>query len=389
VIVQTASALVLMIGAGLLVQSFVGLTRVDPGYKTKDIFTFQVAPAAGSLPDDGPSVARFHQGLMERLAALPGVESVGVVQELPLDEGSGVARFATEQADASDGGMRLGYTHAGGDYFKTMGIGLVAGRWFESGDHATGVSHAIVSRTAAERLWPGQDPIGKRFRFATQTHWTWETVIGVVEDVRLVDFRQTSGDPLVYMPLVGPMPQSWAVVTPAYVVKSGRADSIAADIRTLLAEYAPGAPMYRVFTMDALARRSMAQLSFTMIMISIAAGLTLVLGAVGLYGVLSYLVSQRTREIAVRMALGAYAPSVRRMVVGQAARVALIGVAVGVPAALALTRVLAQLLFGVQALDATTFVAVSALMVAIALLASYLPARRASSIDPLQALRFE
>jgi ABC-type antimicrobial peptide transport system permease subunit len=162
---------------------------------------------------------------------------------------------------------------------------------------------------------------------------------------------------------------------------------IGADIRNLLREVAPGAPMYRVFTMEALASRSMASLSFTMVTIAVAAGLALVLGMVGLYGVLSYVVAQRTREIAVRMALGAHASALRRMVVLQAARVTLIGVAVGLAAALALTRVLETLLFGVAPLDTMTFAGVSLLMVTVAFVASYMPARRASSVDPLQALR--
>jgi predicted permease len=389
VVVQTASALVLLVGAGLLARSFFALNRVDPGYDTRDILTFQVAPANDAGLEDGPSFARFHTELMARLAAMPGVESLGVVQELPLDEGAGTARFAPERATPSDTGTPMPFTHTGGDYFTTMGIALVRGRLFEPGDHAAANEHAILSQSAAERLWPGEDPIGKRFRFATQTAWTWETVIGVVEDVRLEDFRQPSGDPLVYLPLVGPTPRSWAVGSPAYAVKSPRAGSMADDVRRIVREHAPGAPMYRVFTMEQLADRSMAQLSFTMIAIAAASGIALVLGAIGLYGVLSYLVAQRTREIAVRMALGAHAPALRRMVVLQGARMTVFGVAIGVGAALLLTRVLETFLFGVRPLDATTFLAVSGVMAAVAIAASYLPARRASSVDPLQALRAE
>jgi predicted permease len=323
---------------------------------------------------------------MDRIAAMPGVSSVGVVQELPLDEGAGTARFATEEADASDNGRPMTFTHTGGDYFQTMGISLVRGRLFDETDHA-GSEHALVSRLAAERLWPGQDPIGRRFRFATQTTWTWLTVVGLVEDVRLATYRQTSGNPLVYLPMVGPTPQSWAVGSPAYVVKTTRTGAMETEIRALMRDYAPGAPVYRVFTMERLAHRSMAQLSFTMVTIAVAAILSLVLGAIGLYGVLSYVVSQRTREIAVRMALGAYAPSLRRMVMLQAGRVTLIGVVIGLAAAWGLTRVLGTLLFNVQPLDAATFLGTAAVMLAVGLLAGYLPARRASSVDPLQALR--
>jgi predicted permease len=386
VVVQTALALVLLVGAGLLARSFAALNLVDPGFTTKDVFTFQVAPARESGLNDGPSFARFHRGLMDRIAAIPGVSSVGVVQELPLDEGAGTARFATAEADASDNGRPMTFTHAGGDYFPTMGISLVRGRLLDETDHA-GSEHALVSQLAAERLWPGQDPIGRRFRFATQTNWTWMTVVGLVEDVRLASYRQTAGNPMVYLPMVGPTPQSWAVGSPAYVVRTTRSGAMETEIRALMHDYAPGAPVYRVFTMERLADRSMAQLSFTMVTIAVAAILSLVLGAIGLYGVLSYVVSQRTREIAVRMALGAYAPSLRRMVMLQAGRVTLIGVVTGLAAAWGLTRVLGTLLFNVQPLDAATFLGTAAVMLAVGLLAGYLPARRASSVDPLQALR--
>ena len=189
--------------------------------------------------------------------------------------------------------------------------------------------------------------------------------------------------------MVCPDARSWAVGSPAYVVKSTRAASLAPDIRTLLREYAPEAPMYRIFTMEGLAARALGQLSFTMLMLAIASGLALILGAIGLYGVLSYVVSQRTQEIAVRMALGAEASDVRRMVVLQGGRVALLGVGVGVLIALGVTSVLESLLFGVQALDAPTFITMSGVMLAVAVLASYIPAHRASSVDPIRALRME
>ncbi len=388
VIVQTAAALVLLVGAGLLWRSFVALNLVDPGFNTKDIFTFQVAPARESGLNDGPGFARFHQGLMDRIKAMPGVESVGLVNELPLDEGAGFARFATDQAAPSDNGRPMAFTFAGGAYFETMGISLIRGRLFDQADQV-GSDRALVSRLAADHLWPGQDPIGKRVRFATQVTWTWVTVVGVVEDVRLANYRQEAGNPLVYLPMVGPTPQSWAVGSPAYVVKTSRAGSIEPEIRALLLDYMPGGPMYRIFTMERLASRSMAQLSFTMVTIAVAAGLSLILGAIGLYGVLSYVVAQRTREIAVRMALGAHAPSVRRMVVIQAGRVTMIGVAIGLAASWALTRLLETLLFDIRPLDAVTFFAMAGLMLIVGLVAGYVPARRASSVNPLQALRLE
>jgi ABC-type antimicrobial peptide transport system permease subunit len=302
-----------------------------------------------------------------------------------------MGRFGTEKTEAAGGQATLmRFTSTGGDYFKAMEIPLIAGRIFEPTDHAIGMSNALVSRSAAQRLFPGEDPLGKRIRYGSDPSRDPRlTIVGVVGDVRVAGFRQQAPDAMIYLPLVGPTAQSWAVGSPAYVVKTSRADLIDTDIRTIIREYAPEAPMYRIFTMEGLANRSLAQLSFTTTLLAIASGLALVLGAVGLYGVLSYVVAQRTREIAVRMALGAEAAAVRRLVVVQGARVALIGVACGVLAARAMTSVLKSLLFEIEALDATTFVAMSVVMLAVALLASYVPAYRASAVDPIQALRMD
>ena len=388
VLVQTASALVLLVGAGLLLRSFWTLTHVDPGYDTEDIFTFQVAPDREGV-DDGPSFARFHEGFMQRVAALPGVESVGLTNWLPLDEGAASNTFFTERSRLS--GERLPplrLTFVGGDYFRTMGIALRRGRGFDRSDHQVGAGTVIVGEAAAERLWPGEDPLGKRILHDEEST-AWLTVVGVVENIFVEDFRQDAPDPMVYLPMVGPTAGSWGVGSPAYVVRTPRANEIAPDIRALMREFVPESPMYRVFTMEALAQRSMAQLSFTMLMLAIAAVLALVLGAVGLYGVLSYVVSTRNREIAVRMALGAQHGAVRRMVVLQGARITAAGVVTGLLAALFLVRLLDSLLFGVGALDVPTFAAMSTVMLAVALLASYLPARRASAVDPMESLRAE
>jgi predicted permease len=381
---QTALALVLLIGSGLLVRSFWALRHVDPGYDTANIFTFQIAPEGPNLRD-GPAYARFDLEFMDRLRTLPGVESVGLVENVPLNESTGSVRFRNEEtSSAADAGTLLHYTFAAGDYFKTMGIDVQRGRPFDRNDHESNLRNVIISRGAANLLWPGQDPIGKRLQRQGLT--TWETVVGVVDDVMQDNFRDKP-NPLVYFPLIGPQLQSWIISSPAYVVKTKRAESIAPEVRALVRKVAPNAPMYRVYTMAGLAKDSMVQLSFTMLTLGIASVLALILGAVGLYGVLSYVVAQRTREIGVRMALGAEAGVVRRMVVAQGARVVAVGVVIGVVVALASTRALGGLLFGVKPVDAPTFVGMSASMVLIGLLASYVPARRASRVDPIESLR--
>ncbi len=383
VVGQTALALVLLIGSGLLVRSFKALRHVDPGYDTKDIFTFQFAPEQPRL-SDGPTWAQFHLDFMDRLRALPGVTSVGLVENVPLNEGTQTGRFHTEEARDPEGGPLLTFTWTAGDYFKTMGIDLRAGRPFDAAEEVTTPGSVVISKSAANLLWPGQDPLGRRLQ--RQGGTSWNTVVGVVDDVMQYGFRDTP-QALVYFPLVGPTPDAWRISSPAYVLKTARAEVIAPEVRALVREVAPEAPMYRVFTMAGLATDSMVQLSFTMLTLGVISTLALILGAVGLYGVLSYVVAERTREIGVRMALGATAEQVRRMVVAQGARVVGAGIVIGVLTALASTRAISSLLYGVTAVDAGTFVAMSASMVLIGMLASYLPARRASSVDPMEALR--
>jgi FtsX-like permease family/MacB-like periplasmic core domain len=278
-------------------------------------------------------------------------------------------------------------TIIGGDYFKTMSIPVIGGHTFDRSDALSAQNHVVISRTAAALLWPNTDAVGHRLRAVGDADSTaWFTVIGVVGDVMQNTFHDQP-QPLIYIPMVGPRPRSWAASSPAYVVRTSRAETIAPAVRALVHEMAPEAPMYRVYTMAGLARRSMVQLSFTMLTLGIAASLALLLGTVGLYGVLSYVVTERTREIGVRMALGATAEQVRRMVVAQGARVLAAGVLAGVVVAVAATRTLGGLLYGVKAFDLSVFIAMSVSMIVIGLLASYMPARRASSVDPMESLR--
>jgi predicted permease len=377
---QTACAVVLLVGAALLMRSFWQLSQVDTGYDTKDIFTFQIA-AGGPNLNDRASVSRFQYAFMDRLKGIPGVESVGYISTLPLDEGAGSANVTTPKIEARGGEAPLiRNAAAGGDYFQTMGIALVSGRLFERVEEERGIPNVVVSQAAARLLFPGEDPLGQQVRPAAGPQ-TWYTVIGVVEDIKVDDLRRQSPDPMVYLPGVS--------TSPAYVIKSARAEQIAPEVRAVIREVAPQSPMYRIFTMKSLAARAIASLSFTMVMVGIAAVLALVLGAVGLYGVLSYNVTRRAREIGVRMALGAEPGAVRRMFIWQGTRVTLIGVIVGALAAVGVTKYVQTLLYGVQRLDIAAFAGMSAVMLVVALVASYIPARRASRVDPLIALRGE
>ena len=381
---QTALALVLLIGSGLLWRSHMKMSRVDPGFQTADLFTFQIAPVQPSLTD-GPSYARFIMNFSDRLRALPGVQSVGVVENMPLDEGTALARFRAE-ARAAEPASFVNVTFAGEDYYKTMGIKVLSGRPFAREDATTSPGHIIVSRSAAKQFWPNADPVGQRIQ---RDGWTtWETVIGVVEDVIQNNYR-LGVQPLVYLPLAGQEPRQYALSSPAYVIKTPRAETIGPEVRALVREVAPEAPMYRVYTLAELAERQMRGLSFTMLTLGLVSMLALVLGAIGLYGVLSYVVAQRTREIGVRMALGAQVSRVRAMVVAQGAQVLAVGVAVGLLVAWASTSALGSLLFDVPALDLATFAMTSVAMLGIGLFASYIPARRASNVDPIRSLHAE
>ena len=381
VVVQTASALVLLVGSALLVRSFWQLSNVDAGYDTKNIFTFQIAPNRPEL-NDRMSVSQFQYSFMDRLKAIPGVESVGFITTLPLDEGAGAQNITTPAIEARGAEAPLvRFAGAGGAYFQTMGIALLRGRYFDRVEEERGTRIVIISQAAAALLFPGENALDKQIRPAAASNQNWYTVVGVVEDVLIDDLRRKSPEPMVYLPGVSP--------SPAYVLKSARADQLEPEVRAIIREMIPESPMYRIFTMERLAANAMASLSFTMLMVGLAATLALILGAVGLYGVLSYRAMRRAPEIGVRMALGAEAKTVRRMFIWQGARVALLGVAVGAIGAAVLTRYIQTLLFGVGRLDVSAFAGMSAVMLAVALLASYVPARRASRVDPVVALRME
>ena len=387
VIGQTSLALVLVIGSALLVQSFNKLKNVDPGYDIEDIYTFQFAPDQPQLNAGGAGVwGRMHANVMDRVRALPGVSAVGIVNNIPLDEGTAGIRVATDGATGEGDGVLVNATFTGGDYFKVMGIDLQQGRAFTREEVFMPNTNVIVSRAAAARLWPGRDPVGQRVQPRFGGSQPWFTVVGVVEDVKQNDWRD-AGQEIVYFPLHGPTDSSWAMGSPAYVLKSPRAGVLQREIREIVRAVAPEAPVYREFTMEFLARRSMVQLTFTMLTLGVVSALALLLGALGLYGVLSYVVAERTREIGVRMALGATSGVVRRQIVSQGTRVVLIGVVIGIGAAIASTRLMSALLFEVNAVDPLMFAAMSAMMVAIGVLASYMPARRASGVDPMVSLR--
>ena len=387
---QTALALVLLIGSGLMLRSFDVLRRVDPGFEPEGALTLTV-----SLPQSTYETAReaadFHQALTDRLVALPGVQSSGAAEYLPLSGGGSGTVHRAEGIAPPPGELPpvIFYKTVGPGYFEAMGTELVAGRLPERTDHEQQLPNVVINRATAERMWPGLDPLNRRIGPNDgDSVSSWYAVVGVVEDVRdenLIDEARA----LVYYPMVAPGGGSvGGVRSMTYVLRTaGDPANLAGPARAAVWELDPDLPITAIRELSAVVSEAEARMSFTVVALAVAAGVALVLGAVGLYGILSYVVTQRTREIGVRLALGAQAQGVRTMVMRQGLVVSGVGILAGLLGALALTRVLESLLYGTSPTDPLTFVATTGLLLGVGLLASYLPARRASTVDPIEALR--
>ena len=398
VVAQMALALVLLTGSGLMVRSFQALRAVDPGFTApEEVLTFRVTIPQAEVPEP-VMVAQAHREILGRIQAIPGVQSAAFSSSITMDGNDSNDALEIEahpiQGDKIPPIRRFKYIGEG--YFATMGNRLVTGRdmtWADVDQHARVV---VVTENLAREEWG--DPraaVGERVRnFLGQPEMgAWYEVVGVAGDIRDEGMGQ---DPIatVYWPQVVQHDNGGEIVTRrsmGYAVRArtGDPNALLPAVRAAVWSVNPSLPLAQVRTLDEIAAGSMAQTSFTLVMLAIAAGVALFLGAVGIYGVISYVVSQRTREIGVRMALGAERADVSRMVLKQAAVLAGLGVLVGLGAAAGLTRLMASLLFGVSPMDPVTFLAVAAALSAIALLASWLPARRASRVDPVEALRFE
>ena len=391
VVGQTALAMVLLTGSGLLTKSFFELRGVDPGFDTRGILTFRL-----SLPQSryqGPvKMAAFHQHMTERLAALPGVDAVGGVSELPLARRATGTAYRIEDRPTPAGELppMCWYKYVTPGYFEAMGIAVVAGRDFERADHGQRMGNIVVSRALADRFWPGQSALGKRLRLESDNSPEgWERIVGVVERTRDHGLRDDALA-IVYHPTVGPhVGQGYSVPNLTYVVRTREPAGVAATIRAAVRAADPELPVTGVQTMEEVAARSIVRLTFTTLALGVAASMALLLGAIGLYGVLSCVVSRRTREIGVRMAIGARAGQVSRMVLASGARLVVVGLALGIAGASALTRLLQGLLFGTSPLDPVTFSGISVMLLLVGLLASWFPARRAAGIDPARAIRME
>jgi putative ABC transport system permease protein len=382
VVAEVALSLVVLIGAGLLVKSFAVLQDVKPGFDSSNLLTFSI-----SLYDkkygETPNRIQFSDQLIERLKSLPGVEGVALANDFPI-WGVDMSSYPTiEGRDTNDEDRFLTGRHTvNADYFKAMGISLLRGRDFTSADREGAAPVTIINETAARRIWPDEDAIGKRFRFGGEKN-AWLEVIGIVADV-----KHNGLDAEPSLETYVPYPQL-PVPYMNIAVRASDPTSVAAAIRREVQAIDKDQPIYDVSTMEKILSNSVAPRRLSMVLFSLFAAVALLLAAVGIYGVMSYSVTQRTREIGIRMALGADHKNVVQMIVRQGMTLTLVGIGVGLAAAFGLSRLMTSLLFGVSVTDPLTFVAISSLLAGVALLANYVPARRATKVDPMVALRYE
>ena len=382
IIFETASAMVLLIGAGLLIYSFVRLLRVPPGFNPEGAVIARTSMPAERYPKIELGKAMYKRAL-DQIGSLPGVEAVSVASNLPLADNWTVG-FRIEGDDQSTY-YSSGNTWVSNDYFRAMGIQLLSGRTFNDDDREGGMPVLVINQALARKFWPGVDPLGKRIRWGG---WgvEWLTVIGVVADVRASSLEKEP-EPSSYMPIFQ-IPRTRRNVV--FVARtSGDANALISSIRERLRSVDDELPVYDVRTMTSVISESVSQRRFAMLLISIFAGVALMLASVGLYAVMSNLVAQRTREIGIRIALGASRVDVVSLVLWQGALLTFIGIAVGLLCSFALSRTIKSLLFGVSTTEPIVFIIIPLVLAGVALSACLVPARKATKVDPMVALRYE
>jgi putative ABC transport system permease protein len=381
VVSEVALSLVLLAGAGLLIKSFWHLQQVNPGFNYENALAIRLSLSNYKYPEK-KQLAAFYQQALARLETLPGVTSAGASTLLPLSGSGSRQGFRIEgRAPSSPDEILEAHDRSiSPGYFRTAGIPLLRGRAFTEADNADAAPVVIINETMARRFWPGEDALGKRIKAGRTTR----EIVGIVGDVR---HRRLDGDLTAEMYVPYPQnPDPWL----NFVVRTGTDQkSLAAAVRNELRKIDRDQPITEITTLAQLRSRSVAQQRLNTLLVGLFAAIALALAAVGIYGVISYSITQRTREIGIRVALGARAGDVLRLVVGQGMALVFIGIAVGLAASFVLTRLMEGLLFGVRPTDPLTFIVIALLLSCVALLACWVPARRATKVDPMIALRCE
>ena len=384
VIAEVSIALVLAAGAGLTVRSFLRLQNVDPGFDTDGTLTLRVSLPRAGYGEDAQQSAFFERA-EQLIRNLPGVEAVGSTTRLPLKGYRWTGDMTIEGRPPEDYVREVRHKEITPDYFRAIGLPLLRGRSFNDSEREQGRPTIIVNDALARRYFPGEDPVGKRLKFTKpEEDGAWQTIVGVVGDEKQ-DSLGAEVRPEIYQSHLQSAQNEMTLVVRA----AGDPRALAGAVREQIRALDPALPVYDVKPMRDVVYESLARERFVMLLLTLFAALALALAAVGIYGVVSYATAQRTHEIGLRMALGAQARDVLRLVIGQGLSHVLIGVGVGLLVALALTRLMASLLYGVSATDPLTFAAVALLLTAVSLFACYIPARRATRVDPLTALRYE
>ena len=382
VIAQTAIGLVLLVVSGLFIRSFVRILNVDPGFDPKQVLTAKIGISRDKLSHN----VQFYEQLLARVSALPGVRSASAGWPLPMSNGNASVSFAIEgrpMAKGDEPSESLGLAMPG--YFETMRIPLVAGRLFDERDGVKGAPTILIDRTFANRYFPGENPIGKHIRVEEGDDvfdHSMREVVGVVGDIKRKGLT-AEAEPQYYLPF------AQAVITnpPLVVRTSGDAAAVQAAIRGVVREIDKSVPVYQASTLEDYISKSTAQPRFQTFLLTGFAGMALILATIGLYGLLSYMVVQRTLEIGLRMALGAQRSDVLGMIVRRGLTLALIGVGVGLAIAVAITRLISGMLYGIRPTDPLTFAATAGLFLLVSIAASSLPAYRAARMDPMKTLR--
>jgi putative ABC transport system permease protein len=382
-VAEVALSIVLLVGATLLIRSFSRLTNVDPGFRSENVLAFQVSLPQVSYAEDHNRIT-FFDTLLDRLRSTPGVESAGMVQTLPL-RGGYVLSFSVEGRPPAQPGEEPSANHrvVSPDYFSTLGIPLLRGRALTASDTVESPMVAVIDQAFVGKYFPNEDPIGRGIDISNGTDGAYR-IVGIVGDVKYEGLEATT-DPTMYVP------HKQDVFGTMWVLARTSSDPAAmiATARGAVRGIDPSLPAYSMTPLADVVSESVAERRFSMLLLGLFAGVALFLAAVGLYGVVSYTVSQRTQEIGLRMAIGAEPGQVMRMVVGGGMKLALLGVVLGIAAALGLANLVASMLFGVTPFDPVSYALTAGVLLVVAALACYLPARRAMRVDPIIAMRHQ